>query len=136
MNSDFTGSLEEKRLSQLTDEEAVLELEARRIRAMNEADPDAMLSLLHDDHVHVLANGAVTDRKGAAEGVRAYPRRVEPGALKVRVYGDFAVVTGPQTNHEKVNGEPAVIPLFVTRVARRAEGGWKFVSMQATRLPV
>ena len=87
----------------MTDEDAVLDLEYRRIRAMNDADPDSMLSLLHDDHVHVLANGMVADKQGAAEGVRNIPRKVEPGALKVRVYGDIAIVTGPQTNHEQIN---------------------------------
>jgi ketosteroid isomerase-like protein len=119
----------------MTDEDAVLELEAKRIRAMNEADPDAMLSLLQDDHVHVMANGVVADKKGAAEGVRNIPRTVEPGQLKVRVYGDIAIVTGPQTNHERINGQPVTLQLFVTRVARRTDGVWRFVSMQATRLP-
>jgi hypothetical protein len=119
----------------LTDEEAVLELEGRRIRAMNEANPDAMLSLLHDDHVHVMANGVVTDQRGAAEGVRNIPRTVESGQLRVRLYGDLAVVTGPQTNHERINGEAVTLQLFVTRVARRAGGVWKFVSLHATRMP-
>jgi ketosteroid isomerase-like protein len=119
----------------MTDEEAVLDLESRRIRAMNEADPETMLSLLHDDHLHVLANGVVTDKRGAAEGVRNIPRKVEPGQLKVRLYGDIAIVTGPQTNHERINGEPMILQLYVTRVARRTDGVWKFVSMQATRMP-
>lgn len=102
---------------------------------MNEADAEAMLSLLHDDHLHVLANGMVTDKAGAAEGLRNIPRKVEPGQLTVRLYGDIAVVTGPQTNHERINGEPVTLQLFVTRVARRVGGAWKFVSMQATRTP-
>ena len=118
----------------MTDEEAVLDLEFRRIRAMKEADVDAMLSILHEDHVHVMANGVVSDRNGAAEGVRNIPRKVEPGPLKVRVYGDIAIVTGPQTNHEQINGQPMTLELFVTRVARRTDGAWRFVSMQATRM--
>jgi ketosteroid isomerase-like protein len=118
-----------------TDEEAVLALESRRVRAMNEADPEALLALLHDDHVHVMANGVVTDKKGAAESLRNVPRKVEMRVPKVRIYGDLAVLTGPQVNHEQINGQPMTIELFVTRVARRANGAWKFVSMQATRLP-
>jgi len=121
--------------SDLTDEEALLELEARRVRAMNKADPDAMLPLMHDDHVHVMANGVVTDKRGAARGLRHMTGTVEGGQVDVRIWGDLAVLTGPQTNHDRIDGEPVTIRLYVTRVARRTSEGWKFVSMQATRLP-
>lgn len=115
---------------------ALLELESLRILAMNEADPDAMLSLLHDHHVHVMANGVVTDKTGAGEGVRNVRRKVEPREPLVCVYGDLAILTGPQVNYEQTNGQTVRIELFVTRVAQRTDGVWKFVSMHATRLPV
>lgn len=118
-----------------TDEAAVLDLETRRVAAMNEASPEGLLALLHDDHIHVLANGMVTDKQGAAESLRSIPRQVEMRAPKIRIYGDFAVMTGPQVNHEQINGQPMTIELFVTRVARRVDGEWKFVSMQATLRP-
>jgi ketosteroid isomerase-like protein len=115
----------------MTDEDAVLELEAKRIRAMIEGDPETMLSILHDDHVHVRATGVPTDKQGAAEGVRN-PGKIVPGENRVRVYGDIAIVTGPQTNYAKVKDEEVQFDLFVTRVAIRTEDGWKFVSMHAT----
>jgi hypothetical protein len=118
-----------------SDSAALMERDKRRLRAMNESDPDALLELLGDDHVHVLANGLVTDKAGAAAGLRSIPREVEPREPMIRVYGDTAVMTGPQTNHERINGEPRTIKLFVTQVARRIDGAWKFVSMQATRIP-
>ena len=114
---------------------ALLELERRRLKAMNDSNPAALLELLGDDHVHVLANGFVTDMAGAAAGLRSIPRKVEPREPTIRIYGDTAVMTGPQINHEQINGEPRIIKLFVTQVARRVDGGWKFVSMQATRIP-
>lgn len=120
---------------EVSDEEALLALDAKRLQAMNQADPELMLSVLHDDHVHVMANGVVTDKAGAGEGVRNKSRKVEPGELKVRIYGDFAVVTGAQTNHEQINGQPVTLQLFVTRVARRVDGVWKFISLHATRMP-
>jgi enhancing lycopene biosynthesis protein 2 len=46
------------------DSAALLELEKRRLKAMNDADPAGLLELLGDDHVHVLANGLVTDKAG------------------------------------------------------------------------
>lgn len=118
-----------------TDEAELLQLEERRIAAMNDANPEVLLALLHDDHVHVMANGMITDKRGAAESLRSIPRTVEMRTPKVRIYGDVAVMTGPQVNHEQVNGQPMTIELFVTRVARRVDGVWKFSSMQATRLP-
>jgi hypothetical protein len=44
-------------------------------------------------------------------------------------------MTGSQVNHERIDGETRVIKLFLTQVARRIDGQWKFVSMQATRIP-
>jgi hypothetical protein len=117
------------------DSAALLELEKRRLKAMNESDPAALLELLGDDHVHVLANGLVTDNAGAAAGLRSIPREVEPREPMIRIYGDTAVMTGAQVNHERINGEARTIKLFVTQVARRIDGQWKFVSIQATRIP-
>ena len=117
------------------DSSALLELEKRRLKAMNESDPSALLEMLGDDHVHVLANGIVTDKAGAAASLRSVPRIIEPREPTIRIYGDTAVMTGPQINHERIDGEPRIIKLFVTQVARRIDGRWKFVSMQATRLP-
>ncbi len=118
-----------------TDEAELLQLDERRVAAMNDANPEALLALLHDDHVHVMANGMITDKQGAAESLRSIPRKVDMRAPIVRIYGDVAVMTGPQVNHEQINGQPMTIELFVTRVARRVDGVWKFSSMQATRLP-
>jgi hypothetical protein len=115
--------------------DAILDLENRRLLAMKESNPDALADLLEEDHVHVMANGAVTDKRGAVESVRNIPREVEPRTPQVRVYGDVAILTGPQINHERINGEVVIVKLFVTQVVRRTNGVWKFVSMHAVRLP-
>lgn len=114
---------------------ALQELENRRIRAMNTGDREALLGLLHDDHIHVLANGVVTDKAGAAEALRKTPRHMEPRAPLVRIYGEVAVMTGPQTSLDQVDGETRTARLFVTQVALRTQGVWRFVSMHAVRLP-
>jgi hypothetical protein len=102
---------------------------------MNDSDPGALLELLGDDHVHVMANGFVTNKAGAAASLRSVPRVVEPREPMIRIYGDTALMTGSQVNHERIDGETRVIKLFLTQVARRIDGQWKFVSMQATRIP-
>jgi ketosteroid isomerase-like protein len=113
----------------------LLALENRRITAMNTGDTDALLALLHDDHVHVLANGLVTDKAGAARALENTPRRMEPRSPLVRVYGDVAILTGPQVSIDQIDGKPHAARLFLTQVARRADGAWKFASMHAVRLP-
>jgi hypothetical protein len=117
------------------DSAALLELERRRLKAMNDSNPDALLELLGDDHVHALANGFVTDKAGAAAGLKSIPRKVEPRQPTIRIYGDTAVMTGLQINHEQIDGKPQTIKLFLTQVARRIDGHWNFVSIQATRIP-
>src|SRR5713226_7489458 len=112
------------------DSAALLELEKRRLKAMNESDPAALSELLGDDHVHVLANGIITDKAGAATSLRSVPRIVEPREPMIRIYGDTAVMTGAQVNHERIDGEARTIKFFVTQVARRIDGQWKFVSIQ------
>ena len=121
--------------SMSNDSAALLELDQRRLKAMNESDPAALLELLGEDHIHVLANGFVTDKTGAAASLRSIPRRVEAREPTIRIYGDTAVMTGVQVNHEQINGEPRIIKLFVTQVARRIDGRWKFVAMHATQIP-
>ena len=53
---------------------ALLELEKRRLKAMNESDPVALLELLGDEHVHVMANGFVTDKAGTAASPQIDPQ--------------------------------------------------------------
>jgi hypothetical protein len=96
------------------DSAALLELEKRRLKAMNDADPAGLLELLGDDHVHVLANGLVTDKAGAAASLRSIPREVEPREPMIRIYSDTAIMTGSQINHERINGEERTIKLFLT----------------------
>src|SRR5260370_11645346 len=117
------------------DDAALLELEGRRLKAMNDSNPDALLELLGDDHVHVLANGFVTDKAGAAAGLRSIPRKVEPREPSIRIYGDTAIMTGPQINHEHSNGEARTIKLFLTHGARLTPWHSTFVSLHPTPIP-
>jgi Domain of unknown function (DUF4440) len=66
---------------------------------------------------------------------RTARRTIEPRDPKVRLYGDFAIMTGPAVHHVVIKGEPVTIKLFITQVAARKEGAWQFVSVQAKLLP-
>lgn len=117
------------------DHAALLDLENRRLRATETCDAETLLGLLRDDYVQVLPNGEVIDKAGVAVGLGSLPRTVEPKKPQVRVYGDIALMTGPQVHHERIEGETVIVTLFVSQVAQWAGGEWRFVYTHAARLP-
>lgn len=117
-------------------EEEVIALEARRADAIGTGDLEALADVLADDYLHVLAPGKVVDKAQYIEMIRKGPRRPVRSHLRVRCYGDAAVITGDLEN--RIGTEDAVrriIPAFCTQVAVRSEGGWRFVSYILTRKP-
>lgn len=118
---------------QLTgDQRQVLALEARRVSALANADLAALANVLADDYVHIYGDGRASDRAGYIEQVRMASRAPTRGPLKVRVYGDVAVVTGDLLNRINYPEGPRALDTFVTQVAHKAGGQWRFVSFQIT----
>jgi hypothetical protein len=118
----------------MTDEtEAVLELERRRCAAIAGADFDALGEVLGHDYLHVFGTGPTTDKPGYIATIKAGPRVPVRGELKVRIYGEAAVITGDMINTINPPGQPTrVIHAFCTQVAAKREGRWQFVSFQLT----
>ncbi|MDD9943148.1 MAG: nuclear transport factor 2 family protein [Myxococcales bacterium] len=111
-------------------------LEARRCEAIGTGDLYALAEVLDDDYLHVLAPGRVVDKAQYLEMIRNGPRRPERGALRVRVYGDAAVLTGTLHNHIGAPNEVRrVIAAYCTQVAVKRANGWRFVSYILTRKP-
>ena len=117
-----------------SDHAAVIALEARRCVAIGAGDLTQLAEVLADDYLHVLAPGQVIDKHGYIELIRKAPRTPRRGTLRVRMYGDAAVVTGDLDNYLGAPGEePRTIPAFCTQVARKQDGQWRFVSYILTR---
>jgi hypothetical protein len=76
--------------------DAVLAAEAERCRATSEQDWTALGALLHDTLTHTHMNGRVDSKPALLENVKRRPRTVRRGPLSVRMFGDAAVMTGPQ----------------------------------------
>jgi hypothetical protein len=76
----------------------VLALEAERCRAISDEDWPALEALLADDLTHTHLTGITQDKATYLAHVRRNPRRTTRGDLTVRIYGDVAVVVGPQVN--------------------------------------
>jgi hypothetical protein len=115
--------------------EAVLRLEAKRCEAVNTHQMETLSELLAADYVHVHSNGAIETKQDCVEGFRRTRRAISRGNLSVRVYGDVAIMIGPQPVVLETATGPLRLKLMVTQVARLDEGEWRFVSFHSCPLP-
>jgi ketosteroid isomerase-like protein len=93
--------------------------------------------LLADDYIGISANGTVETKPAALAQRRAGTVKISQldlTDLKVRVYGDTAVVTS-QAYLEGTNGQSNISGNYrYTRVYNRRLGQWKIVSFEASRM--
>jgi ketosteroid isomerase-like protein len=93
--------------------------------------------LLADDYIGISANGTVETKPQELAQRKAGTVRIQSldlSDLKVRVYGDTAVVTSLATL-TGVNGQSDISGNYrYTRVYNRRLGQWKIVSFEASRM--
>jgi hypothetical protein len=119
--------------------EEVLGAEAARLAAIDTRDWAALELILGDDLSYVHSDTGVREDKAANlatlhQSPRSYKRR----GLKVRHYGDTAVMTGEIdiTVDALPDGSPERhVFSSATQVWVRREGRWQMVAFQATMIP-
>jgi ketosteroid isomerase-like protein len=92
---------------------------------------------LSDDYSSTFPDGSVLDKKGEIEALKSRVIALEemtPREMKVRLYGETAVITGQSTIRAKaggreISGEYRFIDIWV----KRSEG-WSAVASQVTRV--
>jgi hypothetical protein len=110
-----------------------LKLEERRNSAVGVGDLESLSSTLAEDYIHVWGGGDKMDKAGYLAAIAAGPRTHVRDNLKVRLYGDSAVLTGDLLNTIRRPGEDVrVVDAFVTQVAVRQDGEWRFVTWHIT----
>lgn len=113
--------------------------EAARRQALVERDFTTLESLFADDLVYIHSIGNVQDKASYLAYVRGPMSfaSIERGPLRVRVYGELAVMTGEMINTLAVPDLPApvLVKALVTQVWCRGAAGWQMVNFQATRIP-
>lgn len=119
----------------MTDLEALLDLDRQRVDGCNARDAAMMRAVLSEDYVHIHTGGTFDTADSYVAGATKGDRRIEPRTLKVRIWGDSAVLIGPQVMHITAPNGDRVLNMVCTQVAQRGADGWKFVSLQATTLP-
>jgi hypothetical protein len=121
-------------------ERQLLEREAARGRALVERDFDTLAQLLADDLLHVHSTGVVQDKAAYLDYVRGPLAflSVERRDLKVKMFGDAAVMTGAMSNVMQPPGPavPVTVESHVVQMWVPGSAGWQLALFQATRLPI
>ena len=119
-------------------EEAVKAADARRFEATTKNDLDTLASLLADDLTYVHSSAAQDTKAQYLAALKSGATRyhsIEPSDIRVRVYGDTAIVTGVAKISVTANGKPLNNSLRYTDVWVRRNNQWQMVAWQSTRLP-
>ena len=120
------------------DERELTQLVKELNEAVVKADVAALERVLHEDYVHHRLRGTVENRAQYLENRKA--RRVEFESLvadeiKVRLYGDTALVAGRSTAKGKDQHGRMDEQRRWTRVLVRRDGRWQFVHYHGTPIP-
>lgn len=117
-------------------EQMILQLEKEGREATLKNDPEANDRLLADDWVNTNPNGTLTTKAQLMALIKSGSFKIlsiETEDVKVRVYGDCAVVTGlSTTKREGRDGQLVLRQVRFTRVYARTGTRWQVVAAQST----
>ena len=118
-------------------EKQVASLSKQCYAALVAGDTAALDALLSDDWLGIGPLGEVSSKAQQAKGLKDGTVdfiSFDPSEVKVRVYGDAAVVTGRYQVELKIRGRENTIPVRITDSYARQGGKWRCVSVQVTRI--
>jgi ketosteroid isomerase-like protein len=116
-------------------EEQIKKMEQDRAAAVVKADVATLEGLTSDDYILINANGQVSDKATTMNNIKTGVIKLtanEVSDMKVRVYGDAAVVTGKSTAKGTIGGRELKGPVMFTRVYVKKNGKWQSVAFQQT----
>ena len=119
-------------------EQAVRAAELARFKAQTTGDLQALDGLLAEDLVYTHSSAQVDSKAtyvGSMKSGALKYQTIEPREMKVRVYGDTAVITAAAHITAISNGQPVDNQLRYTDVWVLRDGRWQMVSWQSTRMP-
>ena len=114
-------------------EQAILKLEQQWVDALVKADTVALEKLYTDDLIYTHSSGTVDTKASYIDSLKtgkAKYESVERDDIKVRFYGDTAIVTCRSVI--KVNNN--TIPARYIHVYVKQKGAWRMAAHQTTRL--
>ena len=117
-------------------EEQIKKLETDRAAAAVKSDVAALDKETSDDYTFINANGEMSDKAQMLNSFKTGQTKLtsnDLSDLRVRVYGNTAVVTGKADVKGTVRGQPAPGPILFTRVYVKKYGRWQSVAFQQTK---
>ena len=116
-------------------EEQIEKLENDRAQAVVKGDVPALEKMTADDYTIIDRTGRMRDKQTTLGAIKSGDIKLTSNKLsdlKVRVYGDTAVVTG-RSDAEGTNGGVSMNgPVRFTRVYVKKDGQWQSVAFQQT----
>jgi ketosteroid isomerase-like protein len=116
-------------------EDELIRLEQARCAAISAADVAALSRLLADELTHTHATGDVEDKWAYLQRLPGRPRTTVRGDdLRVRLYGDIAVMTGTVRNSfpPESEGGPVETEFHALQVWAKGPDGWQQVAFAAS----
>jgi ketosteroid isomerase-like protein len=117
-------------------EEELLKLENEFAEAIVKNDPEAIGRLVADDWIIIDPDGGIVDRTRFFEVIKSGALThdmMESEDIRVRVYGDSAVVTAVTRTKGKFMGQEFSTQERATDVFVKRDGRWQCVLTQLTR---
>ena len=118
-------------------EKIIQGLEARRFKAMVDADVATLDVLLAADMSYSHSNGLSQTKTEFIDAIRRGELvyvEIKPDVLQVRTYGNTAIVTGRAGVKTKSKGQEMVAELRFLDVYVKRQGRWQMVAWQSCRL--
>jgi ketosteroid isomerase-like protein len=117
--------------------EVVKKLELDWLESYVKRDTAFLERYVSDDYTSIDPHGTVVDKKGEIESIKSGHLAItemNPNEMKVRTYGDAAVITGRSTIKAKVSGQDASGEYRFTDVWVKRGDRWQAVASQLTRI--
>ena len=127
-----------ERDQRMTAEEELLKVENGFTEAIVKNDPEAIGRLVADDWIIIDPDGGIVERTRFFEVIKSGALAhdmMESEDLRVRVYGDSAVVTAVTRTKGKFMGQEFSTQERATDVFVKRDGQWQCVLTHLTRFP-
>jgi ketosteroid isomerase-like protein len=117
--------------------EQLTQIEHRLAKAGVDRDLDYFNSILAPDWITIDLTGRVLTRSQVFEELSSLERKIESAAIddiRVREYGEVAIVTGRTTATGSYKGQRMTVVLRFTDIFVRRDGRWQVVASQGTQV--
>ena len=118
--------------------QSALDFQSARLKAMIDADIDALEKYLADDLTYSHTTGWTETKSEFLSTVESKTidyMSVTPRDVEVRIYGDVAVMTGLSGMQGAIGDRPVSFTIRFLDVSKRVGDSWQLVAWQSVRLP-